>query len=113
VTDLPPGAELDRLVAEKVMGYTVAGEESRPLRFVQMGDTLHPEHVPKFSTMIACAWKVVETMEAKGYEANINRYFPSEWEAYFNIPERVPCESGHAETVYHAICIAALKAVQE
>ncbi len=57
--------ELDAEVAEKVMGLKVA--HPSPLRFVQMGHTIHPNNVPRFSTDIAAAWMVVEKMSERDW----------------------------------------------
>ena len=59
---LAPGPELDALVLTRVMGMKIADASVRATRFVQMGDTVHPDHVPKFSTVIAVAWEIVEKL---------------------------------------------------
>ena len=56
--------DLDTLVAERVLGLKVAAPT--PQRFVRMGDTLHPNHVPRYSSDISAAWEVVRRMREDG-----------------------------------------------
>jgi len=67
VNELQAGSELDRLVAEKVMGYqwrdTSLGRRLASPDFKQLysnAETL--PYVPAFSTEIAAAWQVVEKL---------------------------------------------------
>src|SRR3990172_8418422 len=68
---LPAGRELDALVAEKVMGWTItawaSGEPwgNREI-FEPSGRGPHRKaaHVPTYSTDIAAAWEVVQKLEA-------------------------------------------------
>lgn len=53
------GQALDRLIHEKVMGFVM--EEIVQLNSMQMKRSRH-EEIPKYSTDIADAWKVVEKM---------------------------------------------------
>ena len=105
--DLQPGPELDRLVAEKVMGWkkwsttgdhlwTAADSRVRSLR---------PEDAWAFnpSTNIAHAWEVVEKLIDK--DPNIGIDCDGNWAcSLWNHVAR-------ADTAPHAICLAALKAV--
>ncbi|HAM42103.1 MAG TPA: hypothetical protein DCP69_12450 [Candidatus Omnitrophica bacterium] len=70
---LPAGRELDALVAEKVMGWTItawaSGEPwgNREI-FEPSGRGPHRKaaHVPTYSTDIAAAWEVVKKLDADG-----------------------------------------------
>lgn len=53
---LQAGPELDALVAEKVMGFTVI------YGFMQVFEDATPIDIPKYSTDIAAAWQIVEKM---------------------------------------------------
>ena len=99
------GRELDALVAEKVM------------RAKAKGDTFdHIMWPPHYSTRIEDAWEVVEKMQADGWFWNID-YDYGELVAGFGKGRDSEGDlSWHyeqAETTPHAICLAALKAVEE
>ncbi len=117
------GRELDALIAEKVMGWKRGDIYWHPYQFanpVDLTDT------PKYSTSIADAWLVVEKMDQwsfdvsrhhqeseKGkrrgiwYQARVMIFGKVNWER--------DCWKGAfdsvGETAPHAICLAALKAV--
>ena len=110
VETLVAGRELDRLVAEKVMGYTAACN--------RLGDC---RHLFFPSENIAHAWRVIEKLETLHFQ----------WTLHGNNPirsfhDRKPCfEYWHytngkadrlgraeADTVPLAVCLAALKAVK-
>ena len=59
VLALAPGRELDALVAEKVMGYTVHGQfrEKNGVRVM----------IDRCSTDISAAWEVAEQLQKQGY----------------------------------------------
>lgn len=104
------GRELDALIAEKVMGW----------RFVNIGGPAfiwvppyaHPQvnalglAPPKFSEDIGAAWKVVEKIRKPGQSWNFQIFSDGTCEAEFYEPVR-------AETMPHAICLAALKALED
>lgn len=129
---MKPGRELDALVAEKVMGVafkdTTIGEEpwaTKGLFLTRNGEPyqihgylmhgyVYPE-VREYSTDIAAAWGVVEKMQADGWFWNIDCDCDGLVVGFGR-----GCEVGggcewyyeDAETAPHAICLAALKAME-
>lgn len=110
---MAPGRELDALVAEKVMGalnlrITVADWEEDMV--LGNGD-IWRTRVPDYSTSISAAWQVVEKLDfcvvSRG--GTVAKEMGG-WE--------VDCEMNgqhrraFAATAPHAICLAALKAVE-
>lgn len=112
---MKPGREMDALVAERVFGLKYRarwfmgvidprspdGTNMRP-----MGDMDYP--APPYSTDIAAAWEVVE----KFGQAFDRLYFSGgKWECWIepSVGERAQ-EFG--DSAPHAICLAALSAVQ-
>ena len=105
--------EIDRLVAEKVMGWTYSHTEEWGGIFYDKKDKMFNSLLPGFATDIKHSWQVVEKMREKGYEFN------SVWD----IDKRFHAEFGKNEGglwMYYkgidelpsmAICLAALKAV--
>lgn len=95
---MKPGREVDALVAEKVMGWTISeGFYYGP------GERV-PANIPRYSTDIAAAWEVVEKMRGAAGFMLVN-FAGGGWQA--DIGDA--CE--HAETAAHAICLAALTGV--
>ena len=102
--------ELDTLVAEKVMGWTLYDEETHtfltPAGGISMG---------RFSTDIQAAWDVVEKMASKGFDFESRSMDschpdPDRHAAKF----RARLDAGWDEygpSMPKAICIAALKAL--
>ena len=99
------GRELDALVAEKVM------------RVRPTGDLLaHLEWPPHYSTDITTAWKVLEKMQDNGWFWNIDYDYDELVAGFGKGRDSEGDLSWHyeqAETTPHAICLAALKAVEE
>lgn len=117
---MQPGPELDRLVAEKVMGwrvhnrntafYVLAGEEDGPMFNLSKHDTCGSLRFAP-STNIAHAWEVVEHIIARGQGLAI--YSDNEgWNVYVQISTMT--EHRYAidkrKSLPHAICLAALQA---
>ena len=116
--------ELDALVAEKVMGCRVAWNAApycdcsvdRPHDIATDDDTFE---LPFYSTDIAAAWEVVETL---GYNWSLNRDVGKCWNDYQiagDLKYRFvlaapgsPMEGVVADTAPRAICLAALKAME-
>jgi len=121
------GSELDKLIAEKVMGWR--------LEMIGLGNdmpcycelngpvgSLVEEWEP--STYILCAWKVVEKMDEDGFSFHFGSRGETEFDKEFlkyhfmfstkgsvyRRPVEVP-RSSFSESAPHAICLAALKAV--
>ncbi len=91
MSNLPPGPELDALVAEKVMGWTEL--------MIRGGG------VPAYSTSIADAWTVVEKF------SDFDWKLESHGEGHtFTIYKDATHYCGDADTAPLAICYAALNA---
>lgn len=111
IDDMPAGPEMDRLVAERVMGW-----EPKPPRW--NGWWYYEDHRPdedskcfQPSTNIAHAWEVVDRMKIRGDDVCLDFYRShDQWQVSTNAPKgRGSCAS--ADTAPLAICRAALKAV--
>ncbi len=123
----PPGPELDALVAEKVMGLEVSWWSLHPHPDPdEWHEVLLPDDkgdmptrqvggpggrtVSPYSTSIAAAWEVVEKFVSHGCAAWV--------EGDGHTGYRAGCTSqrgrfeAEGETAPHAICLAALKAVE-
>lgn len=98
---MKPGSELDLLVAEKVMGlspYKSFGD----YRY-EHNSNLRDSILPRYSTDIAAAWKVVEEFYRDNlFEINWN-HATKKWHASINEHTKA------SDTAPHAICLAALK----
>ena len=97
------GRELDALIAEKVMDDMLAG--------IRLDGSPMFDDIPHYSTQIADAWLVVEKL-GKSFDVSRCRKFQEIeawfWEASFhNGPD------AQADTAPLAICLAALKAVED
>lgn len=97
--------EIDKLVAEKVLGWTKPPGTSvlKPMWVAPPMGTVYPE-LPKFSESIQDAWLIVEKLKEK-YLFRLTQSLEGKWWADFN-----------DKRVYHdsapmSICMAALKAV--
>lgn len=115
---LRPGRELDELIAEKVMGYSMC-EKPWPNSTEIYRSWVSPEgmhagfDLPHYSTDIAAAWRVVEELSPKIIVG------PSPWVLGKYVATWGACDSYadcfdwlEADTAPHAICLAALKAVE-
>lgn len=107
------GRELDALVAEKVMGYTLDYEFAE-----QMGAPAVPALrdqydewgvLPAYSTDIAAAWNIVEAFARRGFRFHVHAN-PGHYSARV-ITEANPHDWHHAPNASMAICLAALRAV--
>jgi len=103
------GRELDRAIAEKVMGRKVTWDAP---------DVLLPgppdNDAPNYSTSIDAAWEVVEKLRPE-FDV-VLECVTSEFNCHINKPGRVGTpDHNHvrADTAPMAICLAALKAVGE
>jgi Phage ABA sandwich domain len=97
--------EIDRLVAEKVMGCT-----KELIVWLEIYDAL-----PHYSTNIADAWKVVNEMNKKGFYFNLDQDSDFEFDAlfadgYYAEDTTISVISSHKSAPL-AICLAALKTV--
>jgi hypothetical protein len=94
------GRELDALVAEKVMGYTVTWREVRSVR----GNRREPVGIRSFSTDITSAMLVLAQL---GGIVTLTRMKSDEW-----MVSVAGAATRWAETLPLAICLAALAAVE-
>lgn len=99
--------EIDRLIAEKVMGWEVGEfpninviEAYSPHGVLQISDDWSP------STDIQDAWYVVEELD---YDIKVTKYKSHVYQCHIFIPNNV--QMVIAETAPMAICLAALKSV--
>jgi len=119
VGEMPAGREFDATVAEVVMGWRY-----QPFVWVvEAGRFIDDERLPYFSTCWEAMRLVVERMRDLGWLSFEMRWvkrgrYSSEsliegWSVFFN-SDFAPFTAGHveAETAPHAVCLAALKAVQ-
>lgn len=114
---LVAGRELDALIAEKVMGWRNLHVERHGDDYPRFGQppgvALDCVNVPRFSTDIADAWKVVEALDTDfltlEYLTGVDPDAPSRrnWQAEFRLSRTY----AWADTAPLAICLAALKAV--
>lgn len=139
--ELKPGPELDKLIAERVMGLiscdmwrsvynamsAIAGRAVYLRGKCEHNDNeCYPADNPReYSSDIACAWQVIEHLKKRKFtvylfyntEAKSNSLWRvgfrngEAWEADMP-PDKVWSSAGEATTVPLAICIAALKAVE-
>lgn len=109
------GRELDALVAEKVMGHKVKMWNDVRVRkiqvdipLMQVGEFEH-EHIPRYSSIIADAWQVVEKLSSQGSGVEIYQDVdcPCECTLYMRNGKNIYQK---ADTAQLAICLAAIKA---
>ncbi len=135
MSDLPAGAELDRLVAERVMGWRwhqppkydyhgplpEQGAVLVPPGFDEKGFEWPPKGVIPVgffcsafnpSTNIAHAWEVVEKMNAAGLWQLLSQDWAFNWCCGFAKAGEFGPSGGWCDTAPLAICRAALKMVQ-
>lgn len=104
--------EIDRLVAERVMGWTNVSVEGT--RFGTTPEGKVHAIVPQYSTDMSAAWKVVERLRLLGYQGGIDWATESGYECAFGSSPIPPYEgqSFSTETAPLAICLAALKVME-
>jgi len=104
--------EIDRLIAERVMGWTNLSMIGNRFGTTPEGKT--HRIVPQYSTDVSAAWEVVEKLRQSGYQGGINwaiselGYECAFVEALHSPDER---QTSRAETAPLAICLAALKVI--
>ncbi len=102
--------EIDRLVAERVMGWT--NLYGAGTRFGTTPEGKSHRIVPPYSTDMSAAWEVVERLRKSGYQGKIDWARPElGYECIFWSSPVPPTEMQlpRAETASLAVCIAALK----
>jgi hypothetical protein len=122
-----PGRELDALVAEKVMGWVGVAKRRQVMN---MGETIVLKglprndadaliEVPRYSTRIDDAWRVVEHLATGGlWLDSLEGKWEEMWRCTFGQHALEPgygqrYHQGTADTAPHAICLAALAAVEQ
>lgn len=141
IDELTTGPELDALVAEKVMGWRRVSEGEPYFwptqKMIERIKELHPDVLavdyfpaPLFSTDIAVAWVVVDHLtedeERKhplyftctynwAYKKDGEKYGKKAYAAFdWKLTgDKHPFYQGSADTMQHAICLAALEAVSD
>lgn len=112
---MKPGRELDALIAEKVMGF-------KGLRFQTINPSFPPDllgskldyfggaevHIMNYSTDIAAAFEVIGALQLRQFDLRMGFTFTSIVWMDFQNGKEVRAEG---ETPMHAICLAALKAM--
>lgn len=104
------GLELDALIAEKVFGLvlrnTFTGEE-KPMTAAQvLAEHSIKTSIPKFSTDIRAAWKVLEELKKKHWNVTLNCHH-GEWAIWFDHGSEASAIT--AESAPLVICLAALE----
>lgn len=105
---MKPGRELDALVAKHIMGEDYRAFANCNSRVKARDDGTFLGRIPSYSTDIAAAWEVVERLKGQSVVIDFGEDTGA-WEVSFiQQGERytVSCAS-----VMHAICLAALKAL--
>jgi hypothetical protein len=111
ILEMEAGEEIDKLVAEKVMGWYVSSyglvdREHKP-GDVFLGDVCECWS-PSFS--ISAAWEVVNKLKE---QSDIVDVWHESWEWHCDIGSYGDCQTVKADTAPLAICRAALLAVIE
>lgn len=118
ILKMEPGRELDALVAEKVMGYTIErftfrcdGMSEETMIWLQAENKYNQV---SFSTDISAAWEVVEKMKQNEWSVTIQAYGNepnevTEYEVTFGFLNEKPAAA--VKSAPEAICKAALIAV--
>jgi hypothetical protein len=110
--DMKPGRELDALISKKVMG--IKHEDVKP---IAIGFKTGEFTGPYYSTDIAAAWDVVEKLS--GYDFEISKdYDEVMHNCLFRLEEFIESDvrnhtwQANGESAPHAICLAALRAIE-
>lgn len=103
------GGELDRLIAEKVMGWQWLDHEHDPI-LVPPAAARGTHVIPEYSADIASAWEVVVELKRLGFRYFLGNGVDKPHSCYFEDPGTRQGEA-ESDTAPHAICLAALKAV--
>lgn len=102
------GRELDRLVAERVMGFEVSSEGG----YVRLHRNNTWQRISSYSTDIAAAMQVVEKLSTRAYLQLHSPFIPDEkWWAFFEhlgTTDTHPIWRGIGTTAAEAICRAAV-----
>lgn len=94
-----PGRELDKLIAEKVMGVSAMTNQHLDC--------------PHYSTDIAAAWDVVEKLNSLDYAIILDNMTNSlgTWQAHFK-KDRFSISITEGDSMPYVICLAALRVIE-
>lgn len=114
------GRELDALIAEKVFGFTIitkSNGERYPVNPLTTKDDPPDEwgHVKQYSTDIAAAWEIVSKFKALAVK--VGEKHPYCNEPWISFTQNIEDGDYDFNTAFfnvspHAICLAALKAIE-
>lgn len=110
---MKPSRELDELIAEKVMGWTMKcgpmlappGYNNFIIKGVCVDEKGNIRIIPSYSTEISAAWEVVEKFRKNNSFIQLEVIGELGWEVALN------GETGNSEFAPQVICLAALRAV--
>ena len=107
---MTPGPDLDALVAEKVMGWTLRhpGEKERSYWEDEKGRVIWWQTTFCPSVDIYMAWRVVDKI--KDLKGELCLSYKDKWTVFPTWHADSWAEAVSASTAPHAICLAALKA---
>lgn len=113
MTDLPAGPDLDRLIAEKVMGYEVRPNPDRADLWLCINPKSGRPYIFSPSTSIAHAWEVVRKMrEDPDHMFVVVDLSDEAYAGRLHYRQQIfPSELTKAPTAELAICLAALKSL--
>ena len=108
------GRDMDQLIAEKVFGYAILTEPHCD-ECAAMGEPMFRDEngvgpIPNYSTSIADAWEVVEKLSMTTKQYWTMEYFSTGAHVEFSVGGQ--SYEAEEETMPHAICLAALKAMR-
>lgn len=109
---IDPGPTLDALVARKLWGAVVIVDVMGKTAHLIGEDRKTPVRLPSYSTEVAAAHRVVGAMQQRGWTAymkhddNTGKFFACFSKSDGRTYKRTP-----ADTLAHAVCLAALDAL--
>lgn len=117
---MKPGRELDALIAEKVMGLYKEPLSKRPgygllysNRNPLTGECMAIGTLKFYSTDIAAAWEVVENFLSQGKDFTLDSGPNRDTGIVFHSVRINDVNYTYSASAPHAICLAALKAVEK
>jgi hypothetical protein len=116
---LPAGRELDAVVAEAVMGWTITNRRDSwgnrivegPFDGCDCGSHCVADTIPEYSTSIGAAWEVVGKLDLLGSRGPLGGLALLKSGDLWELQDEAHITYTQAETAPLAICRAALKAV--
>lgn len=106
---MKPGRELDKLVAERVMGLDVSNPSSPMSCDVCHKDFYFDGSIKPYSTEIGAAWEVARKFTKLGYGITLTQLKDGQWHCLFDGKDSMNDFEAIGESEAHAICLAALK----